>query len=424
MLSLLLLPAALGAGHGVGHECDKTGTGEITLKMKWDEFASEWGMYTIDGCDGVSPQLKLSADATYIFDQTDISNWYHPVGFAYIAGGAHTECKQADGSVGECPELGGEDPTTIQYHVDGAPVTDDDSGFGLDAYEPLFFNDQGNWAEQDFRVTLKIPADATYTKIYYFCHIHMGMSAEIIIDGTAGGNVLHPDALGQETEASALAIFDDIVATHQPALSDFDEKCGFHNTLGEMFDNNDACKHKHFVCGDGAADDFNKCLTAVDCQMHVNMAVGAPAGVSKFATFARQMISHHENAVAMAKVLSKHMTAADFPAAGTEDQDMEWAQGLIRSIISVQNHQTHGMRSWLEANPSLAKESTSCYDTDPIEVVTVENAQTIQTKLDKAVADVADADADNAVAKQSQKDAEAELAAARADLAKCEEDLK
>jgi hypothetical protein len=62
MLSLLLLPAALGAGHGVGHECDKTGTGEITLKMKWDEFASEWGMYTIDGCDGVSPQLKLSAD--------------------------------------------------------------------------------------------------------------------------------------------------------------------------------------------------------------------------------------------------------------------------------------------------------------------------------------------------------------------------
>ena len=59
---------------------------------------------------------------------------YHPVGFSYIAGGAHTECKDGDGGLGECPELGGEEPsTTIQYYVDGVAVTDDESGFGLDA---------------------------------------------------------------------------------------------------------------------------------------------------------------------------------------------------------------------------------------------------------------------------------------------------
>jgi hypothetical protein len=367
MLSLVLYAVANGAGHGVGHECDKTGA--TTLKMKWDEFASEWGMYTIDGCDGVAPKLKLSAGKTYTFEQYDVTNWYHPVGFAYIAGGAHTECKQGDGTLGECPELGGEEPeTTIQYYVDGDAITDDESLFGLDAYEPLFFNEQGNWAEQKFKVTLKIPSDATYTKIYYFCHIHMGMSAEIVIDGTAGGNVLHPGALGKETEASALAIFDDIVAGHQATLSDFDKSCGSHNTLGELYDNNEACMHKHFLCGDGEKDEFNKCLEAIDCQMHVNMAVGTPTGVSKFATFARQMISHHENAVAMAKALSKHMSPSDFKGIDNEDQDMDWAKGLIRSIINVQNHQIHAMRNWLDSNPDLAKEQTSCYETNPIKV--------------------------------------------------------
>ena len=59
---------------------------------------------------------------------------YHPVGFSYIAGGAHAECKDENGEVGECPELGGEDPSsTIQYYVDDVAVTDDESGFGLDA---------------------------------------------------------------------------------------------------------------------------------------------------------------------------------------------------------------------------------------------------------------------------------------------------
>ena len=104
--------------------------------------------------------------------------------------------------------------------------------------------------------------------------------------------------------------------------------------------------------------------------MHMDMAVHVPDGSSKFATFARQMIPHHANAVAMAKVrarqttgcarlvvayfeeasnptwvlfsngdtaevLSKHMEAKDFPAAGTEDQDMDWAKGLVRSIVNV-----------------------------------------------------------------------------------------
>ena len=75
---------------------------------------------------------------------------FHPVGFAYIAGGAHTVCRDSGGTAGECPEVGGvaeaaSNPTTasvLQYFVDNVNITNDESGFGLDTYEPLFFNSQ------------------------------------------------------------------------------------------------------------------------------------------------------------------------------------------------------------------------------------------------------------------------------------------
>ena len=278
--------------------------------MKWDPHASEWGAYTIDGCTGVNPKLTLAAGTTYTFVQSDITNWYHPVGFAYIAGGAHMECKDAAGTLGECPELGGETGgTTIQYYVDGVAVTSDESTFGLDAYEPLFFNSQGWWNEKNldanpYQVTLNIPTTAKYTKIYYFCHIHAGMSAEIELTGTAGGNELNPDTLGGETETSALAVFTKIQADHQKEVSSHDEACGTYNTYAA--DTKSTCSNSHFLCGDGASGAYETCLKAIGCQMHHDMAVSVPSSsTSKFATFARQMIPHHQNAVSMAKALLK-----------------------------------------------------------------------------------------------------------------------
>ena len=296
---------------------------------------------------------------------------YHPVGFAYIAGGAHTSCKDAAMVAGECPELGGEAAgTTIQYYVGGVAVTSDESGFGLDAYEPLFFNSQGWWGEQNtantYKATLTIPADATYTRIYYFCHIHAGMSAEIEITGSTATTttVINVAALGGETEATALAVFTGIQASDQQAIAAFDETCGTHDATA--FDPDSAhstCSGKNFLCGAGADDTYAKCLKAVDCKMHHDMAVSVPStSTSKFATFVRQMIPHHQNAVSMAKALLKHHAAADYPAAGTEDQDMDFAKGLARGIINVQNRQIQQLSSWLEANPALAKASNKCYD--------------------------------------------------------------
>jgi len=346
-----------------GMTCKPAGT---TLKMKWNTHASEWGAYEITDCDGVNPKLSLVAGTTYTFDQSDASNWYHPVGFAYIAGGAHTSCKDTAGKAGECPELGGEAAgTTIQYYVDGVAVTTDESGFGLDAYEPLFFNSQGWWAEKNaanaYKVTLKIPTLALYTRIYYFCHIHAHMSAEIEITGSIGGNIINPAVLGSETEATALAIFTGVQASDQKSVSSHDEACGTYNTYAA--DTKSTCSNSHFLCGLGAVGAYETCLEAIDCQMHHAMAVSVPSTTtSKFATFARQMIPHHQNAVSMAKALLKHHKLADYPPAGTEDQDMDFAKGLAWNIINVQNRQIQQLSAWLEANPVLSGVSTQCYN--------------------------------------------------------------
>ena len=73
------------------------------------------------------------------------------------------------------------------------------------------------------------------------------------------------------------------------------------------------------------------------------------------------MIPHHQNAVSMTKVLTKHHMAADYPAAGTEDQDQAFAEDLARDIINVQNRQIQQMSAWLEGNTALSGVSTQCY---------------------------------------------------------------
>jgi hypothetical protein len=57
-------------------------------------------------------------------------------------GGAHNSCPPENPE--ECPELAGD---AIQYYFKGEAVTDDESGFGLDAYEPFFFYPKDAWME-------------------------------------------------------------------------------------------------------------------------------------------------------------------------------------------------------------------------------------------------------------------------------------
>ena len=71
--------------------CELTNAGEkvCTFNFKVDLHASELGYFTVEGCDGIMPTLGMERGVTYIFDQGDESNYYHPLGLAYYAAGAH-----------------------------------------------------------------------------------------------------------------------------------------------------------------------------------------------------------------------------------------------------------------------------------------------------------------------------------------------
>ena len=48
------------------------------------------GYFTFAECPGmVMPTIGIEINQTYTFLQEDISNWYHPMGFAYIPDGEH-----------------------------------------------------------------------------------------------------------------------------------------------------------------------------------------------------------------------------------------------------------------------------------------------------------------------------------------------
>jgi uncharacterized protein (DUF305 family) len=333
--------------HATGADCDLTGLPDFsTIVMKYDPFAAETGLYTIEGCDGASPTLHLNKGYTYNFDQSEGTNWYHPVGFSYEPGGAHNDC--FDGS-GECPELGGEEAgSTLQYYMNGTAQTDDESGFGLDAIEPLFFHPYGDWQGYGpFSVHVTVP-DVQW--FYYFCHIHAKMSALImVVDHSADAPAPAYHDLYFVQENAAL-----------PTRGHYDMECGTTGLDQAMSTMSSTCDGKHFLCGDmhTGGETFNECMEGIDCKMHHEMAVHTDADPIK--TFMRQMIPHHQNAVAMSKILLKQAMEGNAP--GVYEQNDEGAQEvheLLMNIINTQNSQIQFMQGYLEGS-----DTHYCYD-DP-----------------------------------------------------------
>merc|ERR1719375_3004609 len=181
MLKWYMAVRALAASHAT---CTPSAT-NICMKMNY--FASETGYYELEGHTGPSPTITVKIDDTITFDQTDPSNWYHPIGFAYKPDGAHGSTWGGD----ELPEVEG--AGELLYKIDGAPTTCADAGdTGLDCYEPEFFYPRGDWSAKSYTAELTITEDVAKSSyagvIYYFCHIHSKMSGKIIIqngDGSA-----------------------------------------------------------------------------------------------------------------------------------------------------------------------------------------------------------------------------------------------
>eukprot|EP00966_Prymnesium_polylepis_P078083 1810184-Prymnesium_polylepis.1 len=146
--------------------------------VSFDPFAGEVGYYNVRGYVGSSPTISVRIGQTVTFDQSDSSNWFHALGFAYEPDGAHG----ATWGGAELPEIEG--AGELQYLINGQVPTCAAAGTtGLDCYEPEFFYPRSIWREKQYSVNLTVtPAVAAASNggcIYYFCHIHSKMSGKI-----------------------------------------------------------------------------------------------------------------------------------------------------------------------------------------------------------------------------------------------------
>jgi hypothetical protein len=142
----------------------------------------------------------LAAKLTHALShpQADRSNYFHPLGFAYFADGAHDEKDELEpgivppGSSSTC----GEDNScpAPMYFIDGeyqgkysnlpvdeaanqtveisrqGELADDD--FGLDSYEPKFFYPLGDWLEfGTFEILVRFDVADFEADFFYFCHV-------------------------------------------------------------------------------------------------------------------------------------------------------------------------------------------------------------------------------------------------------------
>jgi len=329
-----------------GATCTPT---ETNLCMSLDPFASETGYYNFKGYTGSSPDIQVTIGKTYTFDQSDPTNWYHPVGFAYEPDGAH-------GSTWGGPALDEvENAGELQYLIDGmVPDCDDAGDTGLDCYEPEFFYPRDHWKGKVYTAELTITQGmAERSKggvIYYFCHIHSKMSGKIRIM-TADGNPFMSTPPTME------------LPLYSPVARDqIDVSCGTTGVAMYTYGMPKACS-KDFLCGNmtdpvvtGGDAQFAQCLQGVDCVMNQGMyQESTPEHHSPIVTFQEQMIPHHLNAINMAKLLLKEGGEAfKLRAAEDEESDDATLYALLWDIINVQNYQVHQFRNNLMANAGNA----------------------------------------------------------------------
>jgi len=322
----------------IGIDCLPNDNNEFVFEVNLWEY-----QYTVEGCEGVAPTLKIKRGVEYTFIQKDVSNWGHPLGLAYYPDGAHDDVPELEEPTpGECDEEqfmcnpGNGVKQAPLYCVNGTCETYEDwnNGVtsGLDVYEPLFQIPEDQWEEKggegSYSVKITIPEDSKTAELYYFCHIHSGMSGLMVVEDPV------QDANKLVTTLSA-----DYYGTPPEA---FDVECGTYDNVTEFHtDMNSFCPGQTFLC-DATNTPFSKCMQAIDCKMNYEMRVQEKEA-NKLAVFMEQMIPHHWNAILMSRIALKHSTDSE----GYDDEDLNVPQ-LMRNIINVQMMQIQQMESWLE----------------------------------------------------------------------------
>ncbi len=319
----------------------------MDVEFSLDFFSAEFGRFVVTGCDGVSPTLILEAGKEYTFRQSDISNWYHPLGFAYYPDGALVGATELEPSA---VKQGNNDVCVAtaacdspHYYIGDTYLggDDGDGGFGLDKYEPIFALPIDRWyhnrsAIPDYNVRLTVDQEDTH-EAFYFCHIHAGMS----------GRIRFCDRASHDAECVVRTGGTDEELSPYSAPAEFDVKCGTSGMQRFADDEDGYCERSNFLCAaDGASetDTVAQCYQAIDCAMATDMRVTYGGAGDEFPTFLRQMIPHHQNAVNMGKIMLKH---AGEDNAGCNFGDDEEFDNLMRSVINGQNAQIQYMHDYL-----------------------------------------------------------------------------
>merc|ERR1711935_2132 len=342
-----------------GIDCQpcKDTTGECEVIMKVNHLAGERGYYEVDGCQGVNPTLHLSKNRVYKFDQSDKSNWYHLIGFAYETDGAHASVDELEPGISRgasdceatnsCPApmyfKQGSYAGTYSNIPELVAATSGEDDFGLDTVEPEFFFPLGDWQGQG-PYTTYLNFDSPYDKdIFYFCHVHSGMTGRIKLLDDEGNKV------SEEDEPKIEYKYD--------AVSEYDQKCG---TFGlDSFKLPNGQCPEHFVCGgaDGGVDaTFGDCIDSMNCAMLDGMTTMYGGDATNEMTndailFMRQMIPHHQNSVNMAKAAMK-LGGIECGGSGIVEEGTDLTTGcvldpIVRGIINTQNKQIQTMKGIL-----------------------------------------------------------------------------
>jgi hypothetical protein len=182
-----------------------------TFRVRVDIFASTFGEFTIDGCEGTSPTLLLTRGVSYTFAQADVTNIGHPLAFAYAPDGPLAGAPPlAEPTPRACaaPRLGCEPGVARQaprYFIDGAAAgaccanntlinreNDDDamSAAARDTYVLSFQLPEAAWAARTHSVRLAIPPASKTATFFYHCALFPGMSGRVDVAPPAAGAAL------------------------------------------------------------------------------------------------------------------------------------------------------------------------------------------------------------------------------------------
>jgi len=300
------------------------------------------GEFEVDGCEGSCPTLLLTRGVTYTLVQDDITNWNHPLDFAYYPDGKHgfngfEKVPKIEVPLPEAcnePEFMCNPGEGVQqaplYGIDGVFGTFQDDRGGLQPYEDIFKVPAKAWRKHNYAVRLTIPEDSKSEILFYYCYIHSGMTGMIkVANPLPNSNKLVQNFVPQE---------------YYKEHEEFDAICGtsgvadFHNSKEKY------CPSMDFLCETDDNPLFSMCMEAIDCKMNYEMRVEEHK--NPLVVFMHQMIPHHENAVNMARIALKHASEAEGWNYGFK-RGLH-VGGLMRDIINTQNEQIQKMRKWLQ----------------------------------------------------------------------------